>query len=137
MFLESGQFNEVMKFSMNCLGSNVPKPANTASQMFEVIYMIYWTPYSRTQWEKQDIGEGIQWKQEDVPLYNELKNFLLPISSDLIKQLFSFLDSGKAETAKNNIEDCLMAIGLAFPEHAQQIWLSPLQQLGEDILTRT
>ena len=34
MFLESGQFESTLQFSMTCLGSNVPRAASTASQMF-------------------------------------------------------------------------------------------------------
>lgn len=119
MFLESGQFEFTLQFSMNCLGSNVPRAANTASQMFEVIFMIYWSQYSRKKWEDEDLGEAFKWKAEDVELYNQLKDFLIPLVSNLIIQMFNYLMCGKADTATNNIVDCLMAVALAFPDKSQ------------------
>lgn len=65
--------------------------------------MIYWTPYSRKQWEKQDVGESIKWDSNNIPLYNQLKEYLLPIVPNLIQQMLIFLDCGKADSAKTNI----------------------------------
>ena len=99
--------------------------------------MIYWSPYSRKKWEDEDLGESFKWKAEDVELYGQLKQFLIPLVPNLIIQMFTYLMCGKADTATNNIVDCLMAVSLAFPDKSQEIWIQPLQSLGEDILTRT
>ena len=103
MFVESGQFEEVLKFSITCLGSNIPRPASTASQMFEIIFMIYWSQYSRKKWIEEDVGEAFNWKAEDVEIYNQLKEFLIPCVPNLIVQMFSYLESGNSDSASKNI----------------------------------
>lgn len=92
--------------------------------------MIYWSPFSRKQWESEDVGEAFKWKAEDEDLYNQLKEYLVPLTPNLINQMFAFLLKNEADTAIDNIEDCLMAIALAFPQHSQPIWIPPLQSLG-------
>lgn len=56
MFLESGQAKPILDFSIHCLGSGVPRAASSASQLFEIIFMIYWSSYSRKQYGDKDKG---------------------------------------------------------------------------------
>ena len=83
------------------------------------------------------MGEAFIWKEEDVEIYNQLKEFLIPNVPNLIAQMLLYLQSGNSDSASKNVEDCLMAIALAFPDKSQDIWIQPLQNLEEDILTRT
>jgi hypothetical protein len=41
------------------MSSGVLRPASSASQLFEIVFMIYWTPYSRQVYESQDKGEVV------------------------------------------------------------------------------
>jgi len=41
------------------MGSGVLRPASSASQLLEIVFMIYWTPYSRQAYESEDKGEVV------------------------------------------------------------------------------
>lgn len=91
MFLESGQVKPILDFSIHCLGSGVPRATSSASQLFEIIFMIYWSQYSRDQYANKDKGEVVVVDQKNASLYAELKQFILPTVPNLLRQMFKFL----------------------------------------------
>jgi hypothetical protein len=91
VFLESGQVRPIMEFSIHCLGSSIPRVASSASQLFEIIFMIYWSAYSRQKYENEAKGEVVAYDSKNVVLYNELKQFILPSVPNLLRQMFKFL----------------------------------------------
>jgi hypothetical protein len=116
MFLEFGQTKPILDFSIQCLGSGVPRAASCASQLFEIIFMIYWSPYSREQYNKANKGEVVVVDQQNAALYAELKDFILPTVPSLLIKMFRFLEAVPAESAQENVLDCLEAIARAFPK---------------------
>lgn len=136
MFFESGQVKPILQFTIHCLGSGLPNITSTTTQLFEILFMIYWSPYSREQYKNQEKGEVIQLDTRNNQLYGELKMFILPVIPNLLTQMFKFLESGPVQSIRDNVLDCFEAVALAFPKESQSIWTQPLNQLQEDILTR-
>lgn len=78
--------------------------------------MIYWSAYSRKQYENEDKGEVVAVDPQNSALYAELKVFILPSIPNLLRNMFKFLETGPVESARNNILDCFEAIALAYPK---------------------
>lgn len=77
--------------------------------------MIYWSNYSREQYKNKDKGEVVIVDSKNASLYADLKQFILPIIPNLLQKMFKFLETGPAETARDNVLDCFEAIALAYP----------------------
>ena len=61
LLLESQQIDHIFKFAIMGLESSHPMIASASSQFFEIVFMIYWTPYSRKQYEAEDVGEVVEY----------------------------------------------------------------------------
>lgn len=94
MFLESGQVRPILEFSTHCLGSSIPRIASSSSQLFEIVFMIYWSAYSRQQYANEGKGEVVQVDTKNAALYAELKQFILPSIPNMLRQMFKFLETG-------------------------------------------
>lgn len=93
MFFESGQVQKILEFAVHCMGSGVLRPASGASQLLEIVFMIYWTPYSRQVYENEDRGEVVQIDSANNELYQTLKQFILPIIPTLLGKMFCLLET--------------------------------------------
>lgn len=88
------------------MGSGVLRPASSASQLLEIVFMIYWTPYSRQVYESQDKGEVVEIDSANNELYQTLKQFILPIIPTLLTKMFFVLETVPTETTRDNVLDC-------------------------------
>ena len=83
----SGKLSEVIKLSLDCMKFDIPSLLSSAFQVFESIFMVFWNPHSIEKYKNTEKGEIVNFKYENIPIYNEIKAYLEPLIPDMFIKL--------------------------------------------------